>query len=146
MKVSEVLSKKGARVETVTANTSFAGVARLMTDKSIGSVVVCGGAGEVLGILSERDVTRTVSLYGADAFSLSAGTLVDDNIVSCSPDDDVRHVMSIMTGKRARHVLVMADHRLVGLVSVGDVVKSRLDNCELEVNVLRDHALVHSFA
>lgn len=146
MKVSEILNKKGSRVETVTADTGFAGVARLMTDKSIGSVVVCDSAGQVIGIVSERDVTRAISSYGPDAFSLTAATLVDDRIISCSPDDEVKRVMSIMTGKRARHVLVMVDGRLVGLISVGDVVKSRLDNCELEVNVLRDHALVRSFA
>ncbi len=146
MKVSEILSNKSSKVETVTVNTSFAGVARLMDEKSIGSVVVCDRAGEVLGILSERDITRAVSSYGPDAFSLMAGTLVKDTIVSCRPDDDVKHVMSIMTRKRARHVLVMVDGQLVGLVSVGDVIKYRLDNCELEVNVLRDHALVRSFA
>ncbi|MFQ5478028.1 MAG: CBS domain-containing protein [Candidatus Binatia bacterium] len=71
---------------------------------------------------------------------------MEKTIVSCRPDDDVKHVMSIMTQKRARHIPVMVNHRLVGLVSVGDVVKFRLDNCELEVNVLRDRALVHSLA
>ena len=144
MKVSEILSNKGAQVETVTVNTSFAGVARLMTEKSIGSVVVCDSTGGVLGIVSERDITRVVSLYGSDVFSLMAGTLIAKTIVSCRPDDDVKHAMSIMTQKRARHIPVLVDHQLVGLVSVGDVVKFSLDNCELEVNVLRDHALVRS--
>ncbi len=142
MNVSEILRRKGTRVETTRPETTVSDAAELLTEKGIGSVVVCDTEGNVVGILTERDIVRGICKYGLALLELPVGSLMD-RTVSCAPADDVKHVMSVMTTRRVRHVPVMLGEELRGMVSIGDVVKHRLQEMELEVNVLRDYARIH---
>ncbi len=146
MIVSAILKQKGADVETAHPEVSVAKAARRLTEKGIGSLVVCDTQGKVVGILSERDIIKGISTHGQAVFGLPIKSIMTAGIISCTPDDQLKHIMSVMTSRRVRHVPVMANHRLVGIVSIGDVVKSRLGQTELEVDVLRDHARMRSAA
>ncbi|MFQ5472388.1 MAG: CBS domain-containing protein [Dehalococcoidia bacterium] len=146
MIVSAILKQKGADVETTHPEVSVAEAARRLTEKGIGSLVVCDTQGKVVGILSERDIIKGIPTHGQAVFGLPIKSIMTARIVACAPNDQVKQIMSIMTSQRVRHVPVMADHRLLGIISIGDVVKSRLGQTELELNVLRDHARMHSSA
>ena len=143
MDVSEILRRKGSWVETTRPEMTVAEVAGLLADKGIGSVVVCDIKGKVRGIVTERDIVRGITRHGRALFDLPASVLMGDTLTTCRPADDVRHVMSVMTIRRTRHLPVMAGDELQGMVSIGDVVKRRLEEMELEVNVLRDYARSH---
>ena len=143
MTVDTILRQKGARVETATVETTLGAAARRLLEKGIGSLVVLDAGHSVVGVLGERDIMRTLVQYGADAFDLPVGAALDGPAATCEPTDSVKHVMSLMTMRRTRHVPVVADGALVGIVSIGDVVKSRLGELKLEVGVLRDYARAH---
>ena len=102
------------------------------------------GRGNHVGILNERDIVKAVSTHGLAIFSLPIRSIMNSCITTCTPGDHVKHVMSVMTRQRARHMPVIVSGRLVGIVSIGDIVKNRLEQNELEVNVLRDHARMRS--
>ncbi len=146
MIVSAILKQKGADVETTHPEVSVAEAARRLTEKGIGSLVVCDTQGRVVGILSERDIIKGISTHGQAVVGLPIKSIMTDGIITCAPDDQVKHIMSVMTRQRVRHIPVLVDRKLVGIVSIGDLVKSRLGQTELEVNVLRDHARMRSAA
>ena len=146
MIVSSILKQKGADVETTHPEVSVAEAARRLTEKGIGSLVVCEPQGKVVGILSERDIIKGISTHGQAVVGLPIKSIMTDGTISCAPDDQVKHIMSVMTRQRVRHIPVLVDRKLVGIVSIGDLVKSRLGQTELEVNVLRDHARMRSAA
>ncbi len=146
MIVSAILKQKGADVETTHPEVSIAEAARRLTEKGIGSLVVCEPQGKVVGILSERDIIKGISTHGQAVVGLPIKSIMTDGIITCAPDDQVKHIMSVMTRQRVRHIPVLVDRKLVGIVSIGDLVKSRLGQTELEVNVLRDHARMRSAA
>ncbi len=146
MIVSAILKQKGADVETTHPEVSIAEAARRLTEKGIGSLVVCEPQGKVVGILSERDIIKGISTHGQAVFGHPIKSIMTDGIITCAPDDQVKHIMSVMTRQRVRHIPVLVDRNLVGIVSIGDLVKSRLGQTELEVNVLRDHARMRSAA
>ncbi len=143
MNVSEVLRGKGGWVERIRPESTVAEAARLITDHRIGAVVVVDVKDKVIGILSERDIVRGAAAEGAAALDLSVSDLMSSNVVSCSPDDDVKSVMQVMTLRRIRHLPVMEGDALTGIVSIGDLVKARLDEQAIEVGVLRDYARSH---
>lgn len=140
MSVTEILKAKGRRVETTHPEITVAEAARLMTDKHIGALLVCDIKGKVVGIFSERDIVHGIAEHGPAALELPVGELMTHNVISCTPEDDVRHVMAVMTNWRVRHLPVMVGEDVRGILSIGDVVKHRLDETQLEVNVLRDYA------
>ena len=141
MKVSEVLKNKGAGVEVTVPDMSIGEVASLLMEKRIGSLVVCDESGQVTGIVTERDIVKGLSSYGQKVLKQRASDLMSKALV-CTPEVDVGQVMRVMTNDRVRHLVVMAGDELRGIVSIGDVVQSRLDQCQLEVNVLRDYVRV----
>ena len=143
MTVSTILKQKGAHVETAPPELSVAEAARRLTEKGIGSLVVCDGRENPVGILNERDIVKALSRHGLAIFSLPIRSIMSP-CVPCIPGDRVSHIMSRMTRQRARHMPVMESSRLVGIVSIGDIVKSQLEQTELEVNVLRDYARMRS--
>lgn len=143
MNVTEILKGKGTRVETTHAEVTVAEAARVLTDKHIGALLVCDLRGKVIGILSERDIVRGIAGHGPTALDLTVGEVMTERVISCAPEDDVRHVMAVMTNWRTRHLPVMAGKELRGILSIGDVVKNRLDETQLELNVLRDYARSH---
>ena len=144
MTVADILKQKAPGVETALPEISIAEAARLLTEKGIGSLVVCEARGNPVGILNERDIVKAVSTHGLAIFSLPIRSIMNSCVTTCTPGDQVKHVMSVMTRQRARHMPVIVSGRLVGIVSIGDIVKNRLEQNELEVNVLRDHARMRS--
>jgi CBS domain-containing protein len=138
MKVSEILRTKGDRVSTVPPGVSVRAAIERMTVQSIGALVVLDDAGRLVGVLSERDVMRALATSDAAGLSRPISEVMTTEVVTCSPDDRLGELMGVMTRRRIRHLPVVDDGRLVGIVSIGDLVKSRLEELELESRVLRD--------
>lgn len=142
MTVSVILSRKGRAVETVSPDTSLKEVARVLADKKIGAVVVSDDGGAILGILSERDVVRAVARGGGAALEDQARAHMTKDVVTTSEDKTIVSVMEEMTTRRFRHMPVAQGVRLVGIVSIGDIVNHRLREMESEQAALRDY--IHS--
>jgi CBS domain-containing protein len=138
MKIASILKAKGTSVATTPPATSMATVARLLRDQHIGALVVSEDGATVLGIVTERDIVHGLADRGLSLLELPVSVLMTRGPVSCTPDDDVQTVMRHMTRLRVRHLPVVVGGRLQGIVSIGDVVKHRLDELEMETNVLRD--------
>lgn len=139
--VSSIIKSKGADVVSVAPDTDLLALTRLLRDKRIGAVVVRREGGAAEGIYSERDLVRDIADHGPAILSTPVSALMTKAILTCAPDDNVKDIMRIMTQRRIRHLPVMEGGRLVGIVSIGDVLKSRLDDMEMETNVLRDYAV-----
>jgi len=137
MNAATILKAKGNSVVTVKASDSLETAARLMAERGIGCVVVAErGAGPV-GILSERDIVREVALGGAARLKNPVADAMTRTIHSCRLEDTIDHLMALMTARRFRHVPVMADGELVGIVSIGDVVKLKIAEAEMETEAMR---------
>ncbi len=142
MNVSSILRRKGTRVETAKFRTTVGEAAQRLTAKEIGSLVILDDEGNLLGVLSERDLVHALSEHGRSSSSVPVGDLLGERPAMCKPEDSLRDVMLLMTQRRARHLPVIAGEALVGIISIGDVVKGQLEDLELEVGVLRDYARV----
>ncbi len=142
MNVSSILRRKGTHVETANSQTTVWEAAQRLTANGIGSLVILDDGGNLLVVLSERDLVRALSETGRSSSNVPVGEVLDDRPATCKPEDSLRDVMSIMARRRARHLPVIAGEALVGIVSIGDVVKGQLEALELEVGVLRDYARV----
>jgi CBS domain-containing protein len=138
MRVSDVLQGKGAVVETIRPDAKVLVAVHRMRMQNVGALVVSRDGHSVDGVLSERDVVRGLTRHGGDLLEMGVVAVMSRNVPTCSPDDPLTSVMSQMTRTRNRHVPVLKDGRLCGIVSVGDLVKHRLEEMELETNVLRD--------
>lgn len=141
MRVSDILKAKGSAVKTVEATATIRAFAQALKDEGVGAMVVKSAAGSVAGIISERDLARGLAQYGADMAALPVSALMTATVITCAPEDTVATVAKVMTQRRIRHLPVVVDGKLSGLISIGDVLKSRLDEVQLEANVLRDFAL-----
>jgi CBS domain-containing protein len=139
MRIQSILDGKSSRVEAIDAHVRVEDAARALADLAIGSLVVRDGA-IVAGILDERDIVYGLAKHGRSAFDLPVSELMRHEPVTCTPDQNVREVMALMTARRVRHVLVVGPLGPRGIVSIGDLVKHRLEEAELEVSVLRDYA------
>ncbi|MFD1626855.1 CBS domain-containing protein [Azospirillum griseum] len=137
MHVAAILKRKGHRIHSVAPTDSLAEVARHLSDQRIGATLVIDDSGSLLGILSERDIVRAVAEGGADALARPAADRMTRDLVTGQPTDTVATMMAVMTERRIRHVPILDSGRLIGVVSIGDVVKARIDDAELEVESLR---------
>lgn len=137
MFVSDILSQKGGLVFSVTPDTTAAEVAKQLSVKRIGSVLVLKDAGTVVGIVSERDLVRALATHGVKAMELEVRQIMTREVVSCHPDDSIDEVMQTMTNGRFRHLPVIHHGELVGLISIGDVVKARLEETQHETEALK---------
>ncbi len=137
--VATILARKGNNVVTVAPADPVADVVRVLATERIGAVLVIGGDGKLLGILSERDVVRCIADTGADALSVPAEDIMTRKLVVCAPEDDSVHVMACMTDHRVRHLPVLDGDRLVGVISIGDVVKERIGSLEAESETMREY-------
>jgi CBS domain-containing protein len=137
MKVEGILRSKGTNVVTANPSATVASIVQRLHQERIGAIVVTEN-GRVLGMISERDVVRGLADHGPAILDRQVADLMTRPVHSCSRDDSVKHLMSEMTRKRIRHLPVIDDGVLCGIVSIGDVVKNRLDEVEMEANVLRD--------
>jgi len=137
MFVSDILSRKGGLVFTITPGTSVAQIAQQLSTRRIGSVLVLDGENAVAGIVSERDLVRAFASHGAAALEFEARSIMTRDVVTCDPDDSIDHVMEQMTRGRFRHLPVVRHGELLGLVSIGDVVKARLEEARYETEALK---------
>ncbi len=144
MKVATILQTKGSSVKTITATASVRELSQRLKTDAVGAMVVVSDGGRLAGIISERDVARGLSEHGAALPSLPVSELMTKGVVTCAPDDSIANISKIMTQRRIRHLPVLQGGELVGLVSIGDVLKYRLDEVQLEANVLRDYAIAKS--
>ena len=141
MKVADILRAKGSQVESIRPDAKLVMAVHRMRMQNVGALVVSRDGARVEGVLSERDVVRALARHGADLCDMSVVAVMSRGVPVCAPQDSILSVMEQMTRTRNRHVPVVEDGRLCGIVSVGDVVKHRLEEMELETNVLRDHYL-----
>jgi CBS domain-containing protein len=137
MKVSHILQEKGRDVVTVAATVTIAEATKLLAAKRIGAVIVRDGGGAVGGILSERDIVRALAKSGADCLSHKVADHMTRDVVTCSEADSVDDLMEQMTRGRFRHLPVVEDRQLIGIVSIGDVVKTRIAETVFEAESLR---------
>ena len=137
MFVSDILLQKGSAIFTVAPATSVADIAQQLSARRIGSVLVLDPDGSVAGIVSERDLVRALARHGAKAMDLEARQVMTRDVVTCDPDDSIDGVMQTMTEGRFRHVPVVRHGELLGLVSIGDVVKARLQETQHETEALK---------
>ncbi len=140
MKVSAILRRKGTGVETTRPHATVAEAAGRLTQERIGSLVVLDDAKNLVGVISERDIVRALAKHGPSAGKVSIAALMTGRPTTCAPDDSIEHVLSLMTDRKTRHVPVVTAGVLIGIVSIGDIVKSQLADLRLEVGVLRDRA------
>ena len=138
MKVENVLKVKGRNVETVSPQEGVAGAVHRLTNEVIGALVVSSDGQRVEGVFSERDVVRGLAKHGGRLIDMRVGEVMTRSAPVCSSQDTLTHVMSEMTRTRHRHLPVVDDGRLTGMLSIGDVVKHRLEEMALEASVLRD--------
>ena len=137
MFVSDVLSQKGGLVFTVTPGTTVGQISQQLSTRRIGSVLVVDRLDHIVGIVSERDLVHALAVNGKQALALEASQVMTRDVVTCDPDDSIDHVMEIMTRGRFRHLPVVHNGELLGLVSIGDVVKARLEETQHETEALR---------
>jgi CBS domain-containing protein len=138
MDVQGILRAKGARVVTIKPDATVADLVRGLRDEQIGAMVVSDDGERINGIVSERDVVRALAEVGERAVGQRVADIMTNTVTTCSPTDSVKSLMELMTRHRFRHVPVVENGRLVGIVSIGDVVKSRLDEIATESSVLRE--------
>lgn len=138
MKVEDILHNKGSVVETIRPDAKILMAVHRMRMQNVGALVVSRDGEKVDGVLSERDIVRGLTNHGAGLVEMSVVAVMSRSVPTCAPSDSLTSVMSQMTRTRNRHVPVVDDGCLCGIVSVGDVVKHRLEEMELETSVLRD--------
>jgi CBS domain-containing protein len=137
MTIQNILDRKGTKVFTIRPTATVRNAADQMRERGVAALVVESG-GAIMGIVSERDIVNAMSRFGEHALSMSVKEILTLAIVTVTPGVSIKRAMSLMTRHRVRQLPVIAEGRLAGIVSVGDVVKQRLDDLEVESNVLRD--------
>jgi CBS domain-containing protein len=138
MHVADILKRKGTQVISVGAADLVSTAVEKLNAYSIGALVILDETGRAVGIVSERDIVRGLSEEGPEILSQTVDNLMSRRLHVCSPQDEVRDLMARMTHSRIRHLPVVDNERLLGLISIGDVVKYRLDEVQTESMVLRD--------
>jgi CBS domain-containing protein len=143
MSIQNILDRKGAEVITIRGIETTKSAADRMRARSIAALVVISGD-TIAGLISERDIVHAISLHGERALTMAVQDVASHTIITVAPSDTLKRAMSLMTNHRVRHLPVFADGKLIGIVSIGDVVKHRLEELETESNVLRDaHIAAH---
>ena len=135
MRISDVIRLKGDQVVTVRTDATVEQLLEILEQHRIGAVVVSNDGSSVAGIVSERDVVRHLHNAGAGLLEQTVDTIMTSEVHTCKPGDDIEDVARVMTDHRVRHVPVVVDDKLLAIVSIGDVVKSRIDELKTE----RDH-------
>ncbi|MCZ7661089.1 MAG: CBS domain-containing protein [Xanthobacteraceae bacterium] len=141
MTVKAILSRKGTDVVTVEPKASLTEAVKLLTARRIGAVVVTGADRRVVGILSERDIVRAVGERGPKVLDEPVDSVMTRRVVTCAEADTVAEIMERMTAGKFRHLPVTENGRLAGIISIGDVVKSRLEEIQRESEALKEYIL-----
>ena len=141
MNVADILRVKGSVVKTVTPDKTALEFSRQLRAEQIGAMIVSDDGRSVAGIISERDLAYALAVHGSELSKIVVSKLMTRVVVVCSPEASITDVMKLMTQRRIRHLPVKDGDQLVGIISIGDVLKHRLSEVELEANVLRDYAI-----
>lgn len=141
MRVSDILREKGAEVKTVRSDDTALCLSKRLKGDRVGAMVVSDDGSSLDGIISERDIAYGLAAHGSNLYAVPVSQLMTKTVVTCSPNDTVAQVMEVMTRRRIRHLPVTDGNRLIGLVSIGDVLKHRVGEIQMEANVLRDYAI-----
>jgi CBS domain-containing protein len=141
MNVKAILAAKalGGEILSIEPTADLAAAAQMLSAHRIGAVLIRGAGGRLAGILSERDIVRALSEHGAGALALPVGQVMTRNVETCGEDDSIASIMEKMTAGKFRHMPVVAGGELIGLVSIGDVVKQRVGEIEQESEAMRDY-------
>ncbi|HZQ14813.1 MAG TPA: CBS domain-containing protein [Pseudolabrys sp.] len=141
MNVQAILAAKtiGGDIVGIEPTAHLAAAANLLARHRIGALVIRGAGGRLAGILSERDIVRALAEHGAAALDLPVGQVMTRDVETCNEDESCARIMERMTAGRFRHMPVLRGGKLVGLVSIGDVVKQRVDEIERESEAMRDY-------
>lgn len=139
MTVKAILAAKGGEVVTIEPTTNLAAATKLLAERGIGAVVVTGPDRRVVGIVSERDIVHALAAHGTAALALPLTEVMTRKVMTCSVSDTISSLMERMTQGKFRHLPVIEQGRLAGIVSIGDVVKSRVHQMEEESAALRDY-------
>ena len=139
MDVSDILKHKGSDVIGLTVDDTVAEAVALMAKNQIGAVLVKDASGGIAGILSERDVVRSLHELGGGVLDKPVAELMTTDVVTCAAGDPIAGIMAMMTAHRFRHLPVIDDDKLVGMISIGDVVRNRIEEAQAEVDALRQY-------
>ena len=143
MNVVAILKQKGRAVTTASPAMTLLEVANKLYAKRIGAIVIVGAGGEVAGIVSERDIIRALASEGAGCLARPVSETMTKQVVTCQEADTLDELMAMMTARRFRHLPVVTDGALVGIVSIGDVVKHHVAEVEMEATAMREY-ITHS--
>ena len=139
MNVKAILAAKGGEIVCIEPTADLAAATQLLSANRIGAVLIKGAGGHIAGILSERDIVRALSQHGPAALSLPVGQVMTREVTTCGEEENIAAIMERMTTGKFRHMPVVSKGKLVGLISIGDVVKQRVEEIESESNALRDY-------
>ena len=139
MLVSHILREKGRAVVSIAANASLSEASQLMARHRIGAILILDGPGAPQGILSERDIVSVLAQMGAAALARTVGSCMTSPVMTCEETDTIEELMERMTHGRFRHLPVVERGRVVGLVSIGDVVKTRIEETVREAQALKEY-------
>lgn len=137
MSIEAILKHKGTSVATTTPDAGVTAAADEMLRKNIAALVVVANDA-IVGVISEREIVTAFARHGAKLATMKVGDIMRKDVYTVTPEDHVTRAMALMTQHRARHLPVVRDGRLAGVVSIGDAVKNRLDDLEIETRILRD--------
>jgi CBS domain-containing protein len=143
MNVAAILREKGRSVTTAQPTTTLLEVANKLAAKRIGAIVVIGTGGAVVGIISERDIIRCLTQHGPDCLMRPVSESMTRSVITCEENDTLDELMAMMTERRFRHLPVVTDGALVGIVSIGDVVKHHVADVTMEAAAMREY-ITHS--
>ncbi|MBL4620517.1 MAG: CBS domain-containing protein [Alphaproteobacteria bacterium] len=139
MKVDQILRAKGVEVFSVQTTDSIDKAISVLSDKNIGVVIVKDSSGKISGILSERDIVRHLGVRGAAALTMNVSECMTPDPITCGLETTVDELMGLMTAKRIRHLPVVTDDTVVGVISIGDVVKRKIGEAEQEAEALKEY-------
>ena len=137
MTVAAILSGKGREVTTIVADTSIKNAVQILAERRIGAIVVVDALRRILGIVSERDIVRALARSGPQGLDGPVSAIMTTEVVTCAEIDTINQVMQRMTDGRFRHLPVVEDGHLAGIISIGDVVKVRIEQVEREADEMR---------
>ena len=143
MNVATILRQKGRAVTTASPQATLLEISNKLAAKRIGAIVIVGAGGEVAGIVSERDVIRMIGSQGPECLSRPVSESMTRQVITCHEDDTLDELMRQMTEGRFRHLPVVTDNALVGIISIGDVVKHHVAEVEMEATAMREY-ITHS--
>lgn len=141
MQVSDILRSKDSRVLTIKPDATIQTLSHRLRTEKVGAFIVSRDGKSLDGIISERDVAHGVAAHGAGLSQLPVSDLMTHTVFTCAPEDTIAEVMQVMTHRRIRHLPVKRGDEVIGVVSIGDILKHRIEEARLEANIMRDYAI-----